>query len=66
MGEWGDVFRESPGAAKPKRFHSFLNTYSPTLPLSRVYRDFEIRDNGKENGNYYSILGLYWVYSPLK
>ena len=20
------------------------------------------RDNGKENGNYYGILGLYWVY----
>ena len=24
------------------------------------------RDNGKENGNYYSILGLYWDYGKRK
>ena len=28
----------------------------------RGYRDYigQYRDDGKENGNYYSMLGLYW------
>ena len=42
--------------------------------LERVYRDHSgiysscivglYEDNGNENGNYYSLLGLYKVYSP--
>ena len=33
-------------------------------PFKEIYRGLS-RDNGKEHGNYYGILGLYWAWGPL-
>ena len=37
-----------------------METTRKNMETTIAYRG-SIGDNGKENGNYYSILGLYWV-----
>ena len=44
------------------------SSYVPWRKLTETYIGAILglyRDNGKENGNYYSIIGIYWDYTGL-